>query len=728
MLMFPFVPQHDSMQCGIACLNMVCRYYGRRYSMSTLSRYCHATKEGVSLLGISQAAESLGMETMGLKVTLSELSKLQPPCILHWNQNHFVVFYGKSSRGRFRIADPGKGKLTYNEEEMIHYWLGGLASATGIAMILKPTKYFYEHRDRETMESHSFLFLFDRFLHYKKEFAYILFCSSVASGLQLVLPFLTQAIVDKGITHHNLSIIYIILLGQLCLTIGKTAADFTRNHVVLHVGLKIDITLVSDFFIKLLLLPMYFFDVKLLGDLQQRIRDHDRVKSFLTNQLLSAVFSSISFIVFGVVLLKYSQIIFAVFLTGTLLYGIWLMLLLKKRRTLDLLNFEQLAENNNKTYQFLTSMQEIKLQGCENRRRLEWVNIQENLYKISMRMLSLQQKQEAGSILINESKNIVTTVIAAAAVIHGEMTLGMMLAIQYIIGQLNSPVSLLVQFIYSLQDVQISLERINEIKNMEEEDINSDAYVEYGADCHDIVVKNVHFKYDPHSPIEILKGVSLTIPHNRMTAIVGASGSGKTTLLKLLLGYYPTNKGDIILAGCNLQDYKMKWWRSRCGVVMQDGIIFSESIARNIAVDDGEIDTTRLKKSAQIACIDEFVQTLPLKYETKVGKDGMGLSKGQQQRVLIARAVYKNPDFIILDEATNSLDANNEQTIVDNLSEYYKGRTVIIIAHRLSTVRYADKIVVMESGKIVEIGTHESLIKQKGYYHKLVRNQLDIAE
>ncbi|MCQ2238868.1 MAG: peptidase domain-containing ABC transporter [Bacteroidaceae bacterium] len=725
---FPFVSQHDSMLCGIACLEMIFRYYGKSYSQNTLSRYCYATTEGVSLLGISQAAQSLGCRSAGVKMGIDDLYKLQCPIILHWNQNHFVVFYGINTKGSFLVADPGKGKMKYSKDEIIKYWLGGASSSRGIALILEPTQKFYTHKEKQSSEKRSVLFLIDKFLYFKKEFVWIILSTALASCLQLVLPFLTQILVDKGITLHDFDIIYLILLGQLFLTMGKTVADFIRNRIVLYVGLKIDISLVSDFFIKLLSLPMYFFDVKLLGDLQQRIHDHNRVKNFLTNQLLNAIFSTFSFIVFGVVLIKYSLTIFLVFLIGILLYGVWVLIYFQKRRDLDFLYFEQQAENNNKTYQLLTSLQEIKLQRCENRRRLEWVRIQENLFQTNMRMLDLQQRQEAGSVLINETKNIISTVIAAAAVIHGEMTLGMMLAIQYIIGQLNSPVSLLVQFIYSLQDVQISLERINEIKDMEEEDSDADAYVEYGTECQDIVIKNVHFKYDVHSSKEILNGISLTIPHNRITAIVGASGSGKTTLLKLLLGYYPASDGEITLAGRHLQNYKMKWWRSRCGVVMQDGIIFSESIARNIAVDDGEIDKTRLKRSAQIACIDEFVQTLPLKYETEVGKGGVGLSRGQQQRVLIARAVYKDPDYIILDEATNSLDANNEQTIVDNLSEYYKGRTVIIIAHRLSTVRNADQIVVMESGKIVEIGTHESLIKQKGYYHKLIQNQLDIAE
>lgn len=549
----------------------------------------------------------------------------------------------------------------------------------------------------------------------------------VGCVLQLIFPFLTQAIVDIGITHQNLGIIYLILLGQLILTISRTSVDFIRRWILLHISMRINISLVSDFFIKLLKLPMSFFDTKLMGDLMQRMSDHNRVEKFLTTQMLNVTFSLLSFIVFGCVLLGYNTFIFLIFLIGSILYGIWIAVFLKRRKLLDYELFEKQAMNNNKTYQFITSMQEIKLQNCEQRRRWEWEDVQADLFQVNMKSLKLQQTQEAGSIFINEVKNIIITVLAATAVIHGQMTLGMMLAVQYIIGQLNAPVEQLMNFLYSLQDVKISLERINEIHEMENEENNKDALSAFHDRDKSLSFKNADFKYDPHNPNKTLDGISITIPEGKVTAIVGTSGSGKTTMIKLLLGYYPLLAGEITIGSTNLQKYNLKWWRKHCGVVMQDGVIFSESIARNIAVDDGEIDKERLLQAARIACIDNYIQTLPLKYNTLIGQDGIGLSQGQKQRILIARAVYKNPDYIFLDEATNALDANNERAIVENLMEFYKGKTVIIVAHRLSTVKNADQLIVIERGKIIETGTHTALIDRQGAYYHLVKNQLELG-
>lgn len=549
----------------------------------------------------------------------------------------------------------------------------------------------------------------------------------VGCVLQLIFPFLTQAIVDIGITHQNLGIIYLILLGQLILTISRTSVDFIRRWILLHISMRINISLVSDFFIKLLKLPMSFFDTKLMGDLMQRMSEYNRVEKFLTTQMLNVTFSLLSFIVFGCVLLGYNTFIFLIFLIGSILYGIWIAVFLKRRKLLDYELFEKQAMNNNKTYQFITSMQEIKLQNCEQRRRWEWEDVQADLFQVNMKSLKLQQTQEAGSIFINEVKNIIITVLAATAVIHGQMTLGMMLAVQYIIGQLNAPVEQLMNFLYSLQDVKISLERINEIHEMENEENNKDALSAFHDRDKSLSFKNADFKYDPHNPNKTLDGISITIPEGKVTAIVGTSGSGKTTMIKLLLGYYPLLAGEITIGSTNLQKYNLKWWRKHCGVVMQDGVIFSESIARNIAVDDGEIDKERLLQAARIACIDNYIQTLPLKYNTLIGQDGIGLSQGQKQRILIARAVYKNPDYIFLDEATNALDANNERAIVENLMEFYKGKTVVIVAHRLSTVKNADQLIVIEKGKITETGTHTALIDRQGAYYHLVKNQLELG-
>ena len=594
-------------------------------------------------------------------------------------------------------------------------------------MFIQPTPAFYELSGETTNRKRSFKFLFGYIKQYRRYFGQIILGALVGCVLQLIFPFLTQAIVDIGITHQNLGIIYLILLGQLILTISRTSVDFIRRWILLHISMRINISLVSDFFIKLLKLPMSFFDTKLMGDLMQRMSDHNRVEKFLTTQMLNVTFSLLSFIVFGCVLLGYNTFIFLIFLIGSILYGIWIAIFLKRRKLLDYELFEKQAMNNNKTYQFITSMQEIKLQNCEQRRRWEWEDVQADLFQVNMKSLKLQQTQEAGSIFINEVKNIIITVLAATAVIHGQMTLGMMLAVQYIIGQLNAPVEQLMNFLYSLQDVKISLEHINEIHEMENEENNKDALSAFHDRDKSLSFKNADFKYDPHNPNKTLDGISITIPEGKVTAIVGTSGSGKTTMIKLLLGYYPLLAGEITIGSTDLQKYNLKWWRKHCGVVMQDGVIFSESIARNIAVDDGEIDKECLLQAARIACIDSYIQTLPLKYNTLIGQDGIGLSQGQKQRILIARAVYKNPDYIFLDEATNALDANNERAIVENLMEFYKGKTVVIVAHRLSTVKNADQLIVIERGKIIETGTHTALIDRQGAYYHLVKNQLELG-
>ena len=634
--------QHDSMQCGIACLQMICKYHGKEYSQDTLSRYCFATNEGVSLLGISEAATRLGLHTTCGRVTTEQLHKAPLPCILHWNQNHFVVLY-RIKKGKIcYIADPGKGLVTYDDREFKEHWLSTRSNGEekGIAMFIQPTPAFHE-----------------------------------------------LSIVDVGIVHQNLNFIYLILLGQLVLTISRASVDFIRRWILLHISMRINISLVSDFFIKLLKLPMSFFDTKLMGDLMQRMNDHNRIEKFLTTQMLNVTFSLLSFVVFGCVLFSYNLTIFCIFLLASVLYALWIALFLGKRKILDYELFEKQEENSNKTY----------------------------------------QTQEAGSIFINEVKNIVITVVAATAVIHGQMTLGMMLAVQYIIGQLNSPVEQLMSFLYSLQDVKISLERINEIHKMKNEENEHRLLNEIPGISNDLSFEHVGFKYDPHSPKMTIEDVSLTIPETKVTAIVGASGSGKTTLLKLLLGYYPVMNGEIKIGEANLNSFNLKWWRRQCGVVMQDGVIFSESIARNIAVDDGDIDGERLLRAVEIANIKEFIMSLPMRFSTMIGRDGIGLSQGQKQRILIARAVYKDPLYIFLDEATNALDAKNERTIVENLDQFYKGRTVVVVAHRLSTVKNAHQIIVLDKGRIVETGNHASLIEKKGAYYNLVKNQLELG-
>lgn len=722
--------QTDSMTCGIACLRMICRYYGREYSQDYLSEICKATSEGVSLLALREASARLHLTTVSGRLGIERLREATLPCILHWNQNHFVVLFKVSHHGSvFHVADPGKGLIEYDTEEFRQHWVSTTTEGEekGIAMLLEPADDFGKGDEGEGQSGRrSFRFLMQYLSEYRKYFAQIISGLVLGCLLQLILPFLTQAIVDVGIRHGDIGFIWLVLLGELLIVTGRTATDFIRRWLLLHISMRINISLVSDFFIKLLKLPMSFFDTKLMGDLLQRIGDHSRVQNFLTGQVLNVAFTFLSFIIFGVVLFVYNKLIFCIFVAGSIVYGLWISSFLRRRKVLDRELFEQQAINHNRTYQFLTSMQEIKLQDCEQRRRWEWEDTQADLFRVQMKSLKLQQTQEAGSIFINEVKNILITVFAATAVIDGQITLGAMLAIQYIVGQLNSPVEQFMSFIYSLQDVKISLERINEIHEGRNEESKENQAKSFDAEK-SIKIDNVDFKYDPHALKKTLDGVSFDIPEGKVTAIVGSSGSGKTTLIKLMLGYYRVMAGSITIAGRNINGYNLKWWRRHCGVVMQDGVIFSESIARNIAVDDGEIDVERLEQAARIANIHDYVMGLPLKYNTIIGRDGVGLSQGQKQRILIARAVYKNPDFIFLDEATNALDAQNERAIVENLDEFYKGRTVVVVAHRLSTVRNAEQIVVVDGGKIVETGTHTSLIEKHGTYFNLVRNQLELG-
>ncbi len=732
---FTFYRQHDAMQCGITCLKMVCKYYGREYSLDELSKLCSTSRAGVTLLGINEAASELGFRTFCGKPTIEQLTEAPLPAILHWNQNHFVVLYKvkklRNGKHRYYIADPGRDLLCYTDEEMQDYWavvktLGDYDR--GVALFLQPMPQFYENNRQERSEKRSFGFLLGYLKQYRRYFGQIILGLLLGSIIQLIFPFLTQAIVDVGINYRDINFIYLILLAQLTLTISRTAVDFIRRWILLHISMRINISLISDFFIKLLRLPMSFFDTKLTGDIMQRMTDHRRIESFLTGQTLSILFSIINFIIFGIVLLCYNTSIFAVFALCSLIYAVWIILFLRKRKQLDYLYFEKQAANNNKTLQFIIGMQEIKLQDCEQRRRWEWEDAQADLFDANMKSLKLQQTQEAGSIFINETKNIIITVLAATAVINNEMTLGMMLAVQYIIGQLNAPVEQLLNFIYSMQDVSISLERINEIHEKPNEASIAGALTSFDhpSGC-DIKLNDVVFRYDKHLEPNIIDHVTTVLPRGKVTAIVGTSGSGKTTLIKLLLGYYPLLHGQIIIGSHPINDYNLKWWRRQCGVVMQDGFIFSESIARNIAVDDGEIDRKRLLHAARIANIEDYIENLPLKYNTIIGQDGIGLSQGQKQRILIARAVYKDPPYIFLDEATNALDANNERAIVENLARFYHGKTVVVVAHRLSTVRHADNIIVLEQGKIVENGQHEDLITAKGAYYNLVKNQLELG-
>ncbi len=742
---FPFYKQLDAMDCGPTCLRMVAEHYGRKYSLQNLRDKSYITRAGVSLLGISDAAEAIGFRSMGVKVSLEKMAEEHPvPFIAHWRQNHFVVVHKikkiRSTRGatqsrtpssvqyKVYVSDPAHGLVTYTSDEFCKQWATTKQDGedVGIALLLEPTPTFYEMEGEEHKRT-SFAFLLQYLKPHKKFLAQLALGMILGSLLQLIFPFLTQSVVDVGINTQNLNFVYLVLIAQMVLFVARMATDFIRGWILLHISTRINISLISDFLIKLMKLPIGFFDTKMIGDLMQRIGDHRRIENFLTSETLNILFSFVNLIIFGAVLAFYSWKIFFIFIIGSLLYIGWILLFMKKRRELDFKRFQQSADNQSNLYQLITGMQEIKLNNCEKQKRWEWERIQAKLFKVSIKGLALSQYQQAGTVFFNEGKNILISIFAATAVIKGEMTLGMMMAVQYITGQLNSPIAQMISFMQSTQDAKISMERLGEIHDKDdEENLDEPKIAELPANK-DISIENLVFQYEgPHSP-KVIDDVSIHIPQNKVTAIVGASGSGKTTLLKLMLGFYPPIEGEIQVGKTGIQNYSQRMWRDRCGVVMQDGYIFSDTIAKNIAVSDETVDREKLLDAVKVANIQEFIEELPLGYNTKIGQEGSGVSQGQKQRMLIARAVYKNPEYIFLDEATNALDANNEKVIMENMQEFFKGRTVVVVAHRLSTVKNADQIIVLDKGKIVETGNHKELTAKKGAYYELVKNQLELG-
>lgn len=682
--------------------------------------------------GISEAATSIGMRATGIRTTIEKLkqqSKL--PCILHWNQMHFVVLYKiveKKGKYFFYIADPAYGLLKYEEEELKKCWIstsqGGVEK--GIAMLLDVTPQFY---DMEPIKYEGLsLWHLLRYVHpYRRMIVQLIIGLLAGSVLQLAFPFLTQTIVDQGIGHRNLNFIQLILAAQLMLVFSRTLIEVIRRCILLHISTRVNVSLISDFLVKLMRLPMRFFDSKLAGDLIRRIEDHKRIEMFLTQSVLSILFASITIVIFGAVLAVYNLKIFFLFLLFSILYVGWVKLFMRKRADLNRKNFEQMSINQDNLMQMIYGMQDIKLLGCEQQKRWEWENIQASLFQINIKSLNLGQWQQVGAVLINEVKNILITVLSATAVLNGDITLGIMLSIQYIIGQMQGPIEQFVSFMQQAQDAQLSLERLGEIHSKPNEEEDRENAEEQVADNRSIQLQNVFFTYGSQKSKKIIKGISLDIPAGKTTAIVGLSGSGKTTLIKLMLGFYPPTEGKVSIGGQSLQDMSFKQWRKHCGVVMQEGFIFNDTIANNIAPEDEIVDKQKLLYAADMANIRSFIESLPLKYNTRIGNTGQGLSQGQKQRLLIARAIYRDPDYLFFDEATNALDTDNEKTIQRNLDQFFKNRTVVIVAHRLSTVRNADQIVVLKDGNITEQGTHESLISLRGDYYGLVKNQLELS-
>ena len=728
MTFVPYYPQHDAMDCGPTCLRMVAAFYGKRYSLEGLREKSFITREGVSMLGISEAAEKIGFRSICVQVGYEKLQEAPLPCIIHWNQQHFVVVY-KLNDKHVWVADPGAGKLKYTKEEFCNCWLSSRKNEedTGVALLLEPTPEFYTIEDEgDEVNRKGFSFLYSYLRPYRGLVGQLLLGLLLGSMIQLMLPFLTQSVVDFGINNQNLGFIYLVLIAQLMLSFSSSAVVIIRGWILLHLGTRINIALISDFLIKLMKMPISYFDSKMTGDILQRINDHKRIQDFLTGSSLSVIFSVFNIIIFGIVLLVYSGMIFLIFMGGSALYVAYVWLFMKKRAELDHKRFAQQSANQSTVVQLVNGMQEIKLSACEQQKRWEWERIQAKLFKVNIKSLALRQYQDSGAVLINQSKNLLITALVASLVVKGEMTLGMMLSVQYIIGQLNSPVNELIAFARDMQDARLSMDRLSEVRDKPDEEDPTRELLREIPEGKEIRLQNLNFKYDPLSEYPTLDDINLVIPPGKQTAIVGMSGSGKTTLVKLLLGFYPPASGDIFIGDTPLGSYSIREWRKRCGVVMQDGFIFSDSIAGNIAPGVEHIDKKRLRHAAEVANIHDFIEELPLAYNTKIGQEGHGLSQGQKQRILIARAVYKDPEFIFFDEATNALDANNERTIMNNLQTFFKGRTSVVVAHRLSTVRNAEQIIVIEQGRIAETGTHEALIALEGRYYKLVKNQLEL--
>jgi ATP-binding cassette subfamily B protein len=725
---FTYYKQLNAMDCGPTCLRMIAKHYGRHYNADTIREMSGFGKQGVSMLGISETAEKLGFRTRGVQISYEKLRTAPVPATLHWNQSHFVVLVD-AGRKSVTVADPAIGLVNYNKQEFLKYWISNAVEGSGevgTALLMEPSPAFYSAEGEK--ESKLSWILATRYLYQNKK-ALIQIGTSILIGLlfQLVTPFLTQSMVDTGIATRDMSFITVILFAQLSITLGSTVIGFIRSRIQMRMSNRINIAILSDFWIKLTRLPISYFDVHQAGDTIQRIGDNRQIQSFLTGQALSSMFSMLNFLIYSVILIVYNPFLFLIFSVGNLAYFGWIRLFMGFRRKLNYESFYLSAKENNSTLQMVQGMQEIRLNNAEQLKRWEWENIQARIFKLNFKSLNYGQWQAAGALFINRGKDIFISYTVAELVVQGQLTFGAMLSVQYIIGSLSGPVQDFINLAQSLQDARISMERLNEIHQMEDEEPADKPLISDIAPSQSISFRHLSFTYPGAGNDAVLEDIDLEIPAGKVTAIVGVSGSGKTTLLKILLKIYEQYSGELKVGDVNLRYISPSYWRRQCGSVLQDGYIFNDTVARNIAVGDQIVDRDRLLFSCQMANISSFLESMPNGFNTRLGADGVGISQGQRQRLLIARAIYKDPQFMFFDEATNALDANNERVIVDNLQQFFEGRTVVVVAHRLSTVKNADKIVVLHEGRIVEEGSHQLLSTMKGHYYQLVKNQLELG-
>jgi ATP-binding cassette, subfamily B, bacterial len=722
---FPYYKQQDSSDCGPTCLRMICSFFGRKIPIQKLRELCFIDREGVSLLALAEAAEKLGLRSNAVKINLDQLKKAQLPCILHWQQNHFVVLY-RIKKNKFYLADPGRGVFILDEKIFKQKWTNHKSLNDGVSLLISTSPQFYEQKDDKAGEL-SWLSILRYFYAYRRLFVQLGIGLLVGTLISLVAPFLTQAIVDIGINTGNINFVYLILIAQIMLFLGSTSINFIRSWILLHISTRINISILTDFLIKLMKLPVSFFESKTTGDILQRMNDQKVIEAFFTGTTLNTLFSIINLVVFTVILIYYSAIIFIVSLVSTLLYIGWIVLFLKQRRNLNYKQFTNSSDNQSNIVEIVNGIHEIKLNNCEKQKRWGWEHLQAHLFKYKVQILKLSQYQQGGSMFINQAKNILITFLSVKAVIDGHITLGGMMSIQFIVGQVSAPIEQMLGFVQSYQDAKISLERLNEIHGLPDEEPVGKKWIHHLPENKSIDIRNLTFRYPGAGNDPVLENIDLYIPQGKTTAIVGMSGSGKTTILKLLLRFCEPEKGEIRIDKTQLNQFSFKSWRAACGTVMQDGYIFSDTIEHNIAFGDEYPDRAKIEQAIKVANIADFIESQPLGILTRIGSAGNGLSQGQKQRLLIARAVYKNPDYLFFDEATNALDANNEQIIMQNLQEFFNGKTVVIVAHRLSTVSNADNIILLDKGKIIESGKHQYLTSLKGQYYNLVKNQMELG-